>query len=86
MHRRCLYDDGRGVAEALNETGQYGDGLIIRGKHFLLLDSVENSTYWHRVIGERMMMEPVLFFASSSNSYDTLNRNFKLRVSVVFLF
>ena len=31
---RRLVDDSLGVKEPLNETGQYGDGLIVRGKHY----------------------------------------------------
>ena len=39
LHRRLLVDDHWGVGEALNETA-YGEGLVARGKHYLLFDFV----------------------------------------------
>ena len=68
VHRRCLHDDGRGVGEPLNETGQFGDGLIIRGKHVVLLDTIETSTFYHRIVAEGLMMEPVHGVQPSTDS------------------
>lgn len=85
VHRRCLHDDLRGVSEALNETGQFGDGLIIRGVHHVLFDTVQNSTYWHRILGERMMMEPILFFAPTGINHSETRNDLKLQVMFMFL-
>ena len=38
VHRRILHDDSLGVGEALNETA-YGKGLVVSGKHILLVRS-----------------------------------------------
>jgi len=35
VHRRTLMDDGRGVGQAINETGLDGRGLITTGIHYL---------------------------------------------------
>ena len=65
VHRRLLHDDKRGVGEPLNETGVSGDGLIIRGKHLLMLDTVEHSAYAQRMMAEELMMIPELSFTSN---------------------
>lgn len=39
LHRRLLHDDAFGVGEALNETA-YGEGLIVRGRHWLVAGSL----------------------------------------------
>ena len=55
VHRRILFDDNRGVDEPLNEKGQFGDGLIIRGRHLVLVDTIVNSTSYHRLLAESML-------------------------------
>ena len=81
MHRRLLYDDKRGVREPLNETGQFGEGLIIRGKHFLLLDTLASSSYLHHMFGEGLMLEPELAFTESTESFDDMKNKYDLIVS-----
>lgn len=38
VHRRLRQDDGYGVNEVLNEE-EFGDGLIVRGQHFVTTGS-----------------------------------------------
>ena len=42
IHRRLLYDDALGVGEPLNETA-YGEGLVVRGRHFLIVEPPASS-------------------------------------------
>ena len=69
IHRRTLYDDRRGVGEPINETGVDGQGLTIRGKHYVLLDNVTNSTAAHRMFGEELMLKPYQVFVRSNQNY-----------------
>nr|CAD2164236.1 unnamed protein product [Meloidogyne enterolobii] len=46
LHRRCFFDDAWGVEEALDEPGEDGRGLIVQGKHWLLLN--EKNVEEHR--------------------------------------
>ena len=66
VHRRLLYDDKRGVGEPLNETGVSGDGLVIRGKHLLILDTIDGSAYTQRMMAEELMMIPELSFTANN--------------------
>ena len=58
IHRRLLYDDHFGVGEPLNEPGRDGRGLIIRGSHFLQVAPIERAGRMHRLLGERIFMQP----------------------------
>ena len=58
-----MHDDS--VGEHLNETGQFGDGLIVRGTHLLVVDSIENSARIQRDLGERMLLPTSLMFHKS---------------------
>ena len=77
LHRRMLKDDKRGVGEPLNETGQFGEGLIIRGKHFVLVDDLDKSSAAHRLMAEQLLLAPRLSFNPStatnlSQQYNTM--------------
>ena len=83
VHRRLLYDDSRGVREPLNEPGIDGKGLIIRGKHLLILDTVENSAYTQRMMAEELMMIPELSFTQNEGIQ---LEDYNLKVIINFYF
>lgn len=82
LHRRTLYDDKRGVAEPINETGLDGQGLIIRGRHFVLLDNITNSTINHRLVGEALMLRPYSVFIRDTSSVENWIKNFPTSFSL----
>ena len=57
-----------GPGEALNEPGVDGKGLIIRGRHFLFIDNMLNSTVYHRMIGEMLMLKEFPLFLPDSGA------------------
>ncbi|CAM4610488.1 unnamed protein product [Lepidochelys kempii] len=63
VHRRLLYDDNRGVGEPLLEPGVYHDGLVVRGRHLVFLDTVESSADRHRLQAQQEFMAPQLVLA-----------------------
>lgn len=74
LHRRLLHDDAFGVAEALNETA-YGDGLIARGKHWLVFGkkSSQNPTLagQERLLQNRVHLPNWLFFNEIPDSMNS---------------
>lgn len=67
LHRRLLHDDGKGVAEALNETTCLGssnecDGLVIRGSLFLSSLLSTESAVWRRNLIQRVLSPLQLTF------------------------
>ena len=93
VHRRTLRDDYRGVDEPIDETDEgitpcapygnatrIGEGLVIRGKHRILVEKTEceNDSVCEAVGGERLarsvmdasFADPLVFVASSSSSDD----------------
>jgi lysosomal alpha-mannosidase len=70
VHRRLLYDDLRGVKEPLNETA-YGEGLVVRGRHILIVESPESSALYHRVGSQRLYMHPLATYSLTQETYDS---------------
>lgn len=68
VHRRLLYDDSRGVGEPLLEPGIYHDGLVVRGRHLILLDTAESSAEQHRLLAQQEFMAPQLVLAPGGGS------------------
>ncbi|CAF4406893.1 unnamed protein product, partial [Rotaria magnacalcarata] len=68
IHRRIIYDDSEGVNEPLNETA-FGKGLVVRGKHFLILELPANSALIHRVGAQELFMHPIATYALPQISY-----------------
>lgn len=68
VHRSTLYDDALGVGEPLCETA-YGTGLVVRGKHYLILDNPSTSALTHRVASQHLFMQPLATYALPHLSY-----------------
>ncbi|XP_014118291.1 PREDICTED: lysosomal alpha-mannosidase [Pseudopodoces humilis] len=62
VHRRLLQDDNRGLGEPLDEPGEAGRGLVVRGRHRLLLDTPA-ATGAHRPLAQEMVTPPHLVLA-----------------------
>lgn len=58
VHRRLLHDDGRGVGEALNEPGLDGNGLIVRGRHWLALAPAASAPAVYKQLQQRGLALP----------------------------
>lgn len=72
LHRRLLHDDGRGVAEALNETVCIGDkcqGLTIVGKYYLRIDPIGEGAKWRRSFGQEVYSPFLLAFTEQDGQY-----------------
>lgn len=76
VHRRLLWDDFLGVGEPLNELGADGNGLIARGKHFIYVDTIQNSARFHREFGLKLYMAPSLSFSTSEMKQADWSKNF----------
>ncbi|KAF1500388.1 Lysosomal alpha-mannosidase, partial [Eudyptula minor novaehollandiae] len=63
VHRRLLHDDNRGVGEPLVELGADRQGLVVRGRHLLLLDTVESAADQHRLLAQELFMAPYVVLA-----------------------
>ncbi|KAL0920098.1 hypothetical protein M5K25_009208 [Dendrobium thyrsiflorum] len=75
LHRRLLHDDGKGVAEALNETVCVNDecaGLTIQGKFYLRIDPLGEGAKWRRTTGQEIY-SPLLMAFSEQDGGNSAN-------------
>ncbi|KAK7309369.1 hypothetical protein RJT34_06033 [Clitoria ternatea] len=65
LHRRLLYDDGRGVGEALDEQVCVKDGcqgLTVRGNYYVGIHNLGAGSRWRRTIGQEIYSPLLLAF------------------------
>ncbi|NXV71859.1 MA2B1 mannosidase, partial [Atlantisia rogersi] len=72
VHRRLLYDDNRGVGEPLVELGADKQGLVIRGRHLILLNAVEAAAQRHRPLAQELVLSPYAVLAPGGGSSSRL--------------
>ncbi|NXV55900.1 MA2B1 mannosidase, partial [Molothrus ater] len=69
VHRRLLHDDNRGLGEALDEPGADGRGLVVRGRHLVLLDTVGDAPEQHRPRAQEMATPPTVVLAPGTGPH-----------------
>lgn len=72
LHRRLLQDDGLGMDEPLNEPGIDRRGLIIRGKHYLLIGPIDSVIRSTRQLSKQLYMHPIQWFQAPPASMNLL--------------
>ena len=74
IHRRLHTDDGYGMDENLNETGDDGNGLVVTGKHVLVIDRIEESMKLVKNLNQKLFLKPLpIFIPLSTNLSQTTN-------------
>ncbi|XP_076889714.1 putative alpha-mannosidase At5g13980 [Bidens hawaiensis] len=71
LHRRLLYDDGKGVAEALDETvcvGAECRGLAVQGKYYIRMDPLGEGAKWRRSYGQEIYSPLLLAFTEQDGN------------------
>jgi lysosomal alpha-mannosidase len=76
IHRRLATIGPGSIDEALNETA-YGKGLVVRGKHLLILDTPNNSALIHRTNAQQFYMQPISTFALTNLSYANYSSSYR---------
>ncbi|GAV72796.1 Glyco_hydro_38 domain-containing protein/Glyco_hydro_38C domain-containing protein/Alpha-mann_mid domain-containing protein [Cephalotus follicularis] len=65
LHRRLVFDDGRGVDEALDETvcaGNTCQGLTVRGNYYMSINQPGAGARWRRTTGQEVYSPLLLAF------------------------
>ena len=82
VHRRLLYDDGFGVGEALNESA-FDQGLVVRGRHLLVVEPPASSARQHRVLAQQLYMHPLATYAITEQSFADYSSTYRLTWSAL---
>ncbi len=82
LHRRLLYDDDLGVNEPLNESA-FGEGLVVRGRHSLIVDAPATSALVHRVSAQNMYMHPLAVYSLTQQTYANYSAAYRLTWSAL---
>lgn len=78
LHRRLLHDDAFGVGEPLNETA-FGEGLVARGKLFLLHRCVLKEIGCGRSLGQ----DPALLLPQITFFFFSMPLLFKISIKLI---
>ncbi|KAL6959923.1 alpha-mannosidase [Sarracenia purpurea var. burkii] len=65
LHRRTIFDDSRGVGEALDETvciKNRCEGLTVRGKYYIGINQLGAGSRWRRTTGQEIYSPILLAF------------------------
>ena len=78
VHRRILTNDPitGSLNEPLNETA-YGQGLVVRGRHLIIIDTPKDSASIHRPNAQQLYMQPISTFAVTNLSYNNYSANYR---------
>ncbi|XP_009386958.2 alpha-mannosidase isoform X1 [Musa acuminata AAA Group] len=66
LHRRLLFDDSRGVGEALDEqvcVSNACEGLTARGNYYISVNKFGSGAYWRRTCGQQIYSPLLLAFS-----------------------
>ena len=83
VHRRLLKDDGRGVGQALNESGTDGQGLTVTGLHYLILSPTARLAALARLTAARVFAPVQPMLAPLSGTVADYIRSHRTNFSVI---
>ncbi|KAK2984501.1 hypothetical protein RJ640_016887 [Escallonia rubra] len=97
LHRRMIYDDSRGVGEALAETvcvNSTCEGLTVRGNYYLSINQLGAGSHWRRITGQEIYSPLLLAFthekledwkSSHLMKATTMDPNYSLPLNVALI-
>ncbi|KAK3005175.1 hypothetical protein RJ639_016343 [Escallonia herrerae] len=97
LHRRIIYDDSRGVGEALAETvcvNSTCEGLTVRGNYYLSINQLGAGSRWRRITGQEIYSPFLLAFthekledwkSSHLMKATTMDPNYSLPLNVALI-